>query len=82
MGVGHGRGTRRSRCGFEFELWLRTVTVKRDSNIWRSPKMWLKTTAILAGVWMIAFLFTKSVGIATAIAVIYLMVGFAGLLYT
>jgi hypothetical protein len=52
--------------------------MKRDFNVWKSPRMWLKNAAILAAVWVVAFLFTKSAGTATIVAAIYFLVGLAG----
>jgi hypothetical protein len=56
--------------------------MKRDFSGWLSPRMWLKNAAILAAVWVVAFLFTKSVGTASIVAAIYFLIGLAGLLYT
>ena len=61
---------------------MRTVIMKRDFSGWLSPRMWLKNAAILAAVWVVAFLFTKSVGTASIVAAIYFLIGLAGLLYT
>jgi hypothetical protein len=49
---------------------------------WKSPKTWVKSAAILAAAWVVAYLLTQSVSGANTLTAIFLIVGFAGLLIT
>lgn len=44
--------------------------------------MWLSTTAILVGVWLVAYFFTGYVAAASTITAIFFLMALAGFLYT
>jgi hypothetical protein len=65
---------------------VRIVAVESNMNekpkLWKSPGAWLKSISMVSAVWGVVYFFTGNAAAATTIAVIFVLMGFAGAFYT